>query len=101
MALIDLPNSAQWDDTLDMSGQTEEALEWFNSILEGGENVSLQEKEFCGNNLQGNPVHRITKSVYEDSPNNLQIEYTREYVYPANNRKSGAVKRHSYTVKQV
>ena len=101
MALITLPNAAEWDDTLSLHTQSDEAQEYAQTLLEMVPTVSLTEEEYCGDNLSAVAVNRPTKKVYEDITNSLKIEEVISYVHAANHRACFAAKGRTYTLLQI
>jgi len=99
MAIINLPDSQVWDTEKTEGEQTEEAQQWFRDTLATGENVSLLEEEYCGDDLDSNPVNRPTKRVYESTGVNIELDIV--YVHAANDRRCGAVKSRTYNVIEI
>ncbi len=96
MSLITLPNSAEWDTEKTLSEQTEDAMEYVQGLIDAGETVSF--KEYCGDDLESNAVERVTKSVFEDAPNNLKLEIDYEYVHASDHKACFARKGSTHTI---
>jgi hypothetical protein len=98
MALITLPNSAEWDTEKRMDEQTVEAQEYAHGMIDSGEIIGQRQEELCGQNLQNEDVNRPTKKVYEDAPNNRRLEENISYVHGAGHKASFAVSGRTWTM---
>ena len=99
MALINLPNSSQWDTTKKSHEQTKEAQEYSNSVISENTEVLVTQEEV---GTIGSGKYRWVKKTHTDTPNSLRV--VRERIYRNSNPLSsdfGAVSEHKLYIEQV
>ena len=85
MAIYTLPNSASWDDSLQLHEQTEEAQEFWNNLDDTATPVDTTEA------IPGTNRSRVLTRIKSDTTNSdydYKISYSRTYINPPSHREA-------------